>query len=132
MPYAVQADLENAFTAQEVAQLASGGRDVDGALDAASQEADTYLAVRYALPLAVPPPAHLVQSVCDIARYRLYAGAADDEVQNRYAQAIAWLKDVAAGRAVLPGVDFDADAGIPGQSPVRFGQGASNFHWAGF
>lgn len=134
MAYAEQTDLETAFTANEIAQLIAGGRDADTALQAASEEADSYLATRYAVPLAVPPPEHLVQAVCDIARYRLYAGAADQEVQNRYAQAVAWLKDVSAGRALLPGVPLDAGEGadVPGQSPVRFGQGKSNFNWCDY
>ena len=135
MPYATQADLEATFTANEIAQLVSGGRDVDEALTAAGEEADSYLATRYAVPVTANPlPQHLVQAVCDIARYRLYAGAADEEVQNRYAQAVAWLKDVSAGRALLPGVPLDAGEGadVPGQSPVRAGQGKSNFNWCGY
>lgn len=135
MTYAAQTDLEDAFTAQEIEQLIAGGRDVEGACDAASQEADSYLATRYATPIAVNPlPAHLVEVVCDIARYRLYAGASDPEVQNRYEQAVAWLKDVSAGRALLPGVPLDAGEGsdTSGQSPVRAGQAKSNFDWCAF
>lgn len=134
MPYAAQTDLENAFTPAEIAQLIAGGRDVDGAIEAASEEADTYLATRYAVPLQTPYPEHLVQAVCDIARYRLYAGAADQEVQNRYAQSVGWLKDVSAGRALLPGVALDAGVGadVPGQSPVLAGQANSNFDWCSY
>lgn len=135
MSYVAQTDLESAFTAQEIAQLTAGGRDVSDACDAASQEADSYLATRYAVPVtATPLPEHLVQSVCDIARYRLYAGAADPEVQNRYAQAVAWLKDVSAGRALLPGVPLSAGDGAatPGQSPALSGQAISNFDWCAY
>lgn len=135
MSYAAQTDLEAAFTAQEIAQLTAGGRNVADACDAASQEADSYLATRYAVPVTTTPlPEHLVQAVCDIARYRLYAGAADPEVQNRYEQAVAWLKDVSAGRALLPGVPLNAGEGsdAPGQSPVRAGQAISNFDWCGY
>lgn len=135
MPYATQADLESAFTSAEITQLVAGGRDVDTALTAASQEADSYLATRYAVPIAANPlPEHLVEVVCDIARYRLYAGAADEEVQTRYTQAIAWLKDVSAGRALLPGVPLDAGDGaaVPGQSPAAYGQAKSHFDWAAY
>lgn len=135
MPYAAQTDLETAFTAQEIAQLAAGGRNVADACDAASQEADSYLATRYAVPVtATPLPEHLVQAVCDIARYRLYAGAADEEVQNRYTQAVAWLKDVSAGRALLPGVPLAAGDGaaVAGQSPARYGQAKSSIDWCAF
>ncbi|HET7300109.1 MAG TPA: DUF1320 domain-containing protein [Oleiagrimonas sp.] len=135
MPYATQTDLETAFTANEIAQLMAGGRDVDVALTAASEEADSYLATRYAVPITANPlPEHLVEVVCDIARYRLYAGDAYDEVQTRYEQAVKWLKDVSAGRALLPGVPNDGGDGaaVAGQSPARYGQAASNFDWAGF
>jgi phage gp36-like protein len=130
--YAAQTDLEETFTASEITQLMAGGRDVDVALAAASQEADSYLATRYAVPITADPlPKHLVEVVCDITCYRLYAGAADDEVQHRYAQAIQWLKDVSAGKALLPGVALDAGDGsdVPGQSPAVFGQAKSNFCW---
>jgi phage gp36-like protein len=83
---------------------------------------------------ATPLPEHLVQAVCDIARYRLYAGAADEEVQNRYDQAVAWLKDVSAGRALLPGVPLAAGDGaaVAGQSPARYGQAGSVFDWCAY
>ena len=43
---------------------------VTAALDSASAEIDGYIAVRYTLPLASPPP-NLTQPCVDIALYRL-------------------------------------------------------------
>ena len=73
------------------------------ALDQASREADSYLAVRLAVPLdttaGVPQP--LRAFVCDMARYHLTAGfgmQVPEDVEARYKAALAWLKDVAKGR----------------------------------
>lgn len=75
---------------------------LDDALLRASSEADTYLA-RYALPINPVPPA-LISVVCDITRYRLVGGDISESspVYLRYARAVAWLKDISAGKAALP------------------------------
>lgn len=137
MAYATVADLIAAFGSQEVIALTDreGRPEADigtvdstvalEALERASSEADTYIAARYALPLSSTPQA-LVAVVCDIARYRLTGGEANetDPIASRYKAAVAWLKDVAAGRAVLPGV-----AAIPpgGEGGVEFTTGRRDF-----
>lgn len=72
------------------------------ALDEASDEIDTYLAGRYALPLD-PQPKMLAGTCCDIARYRLCGGETvmTDEIDKRYKAAIAFLKLVASGDVTL-------------------------------
>jgi phage gp36-like protein len=122
------ADLRLAFGHEEVAQLAQPhawaqlpeGADTEeeaaavaavlnSALDRASSEAASYLAGRYpvfarpALPDGCILPPALVSVVCDIARYRLTgAGTVEtDPIVERYKWAIAWLKDISAGRAEL-------------------------------
>lgn len=137
MPYADRSQLENAFTSNEISNLEAGGRDVDDSLDRASQEADTYLATRYAVPLTADPlPEHLVTVVCDIARYRLYAGSADQEVKDRYAAAVSWLGKVSKGDVLLPGVPLMPQEGSnsPGGSPPRHGRVKSRFDdkWSGY
>lgn len=137
MAYATVVDLIAAFGEQEVTALTDreGRPEADvgtvdstvalEALERASSEADTYIAARYALPLSNTPQA-LVAVVCDIARYRLTGGEATetDPIAARYKAAVAWLKDVAAGRAVLPGV-----AAIPpgGEGGVEFSTGRRAF-----
>lgn len=108
MAYATQSDIETLYGADA---LVVADRDGDGeadaaavarALDAASAEIDTYLAVRYPLPLP-GVPAMLRQWCVDIAVYRL-ALAADvrsDEHRTRYEDALAALKRVADGKAAL-------------------------------
>jgi phage gp36-like protein len=129
MAYATVADLIAAYGTQEVIALTDrdereNAEDTAGtvdstvaleALERASSEADTYIAVRYALPLASAPQA-LAAVVCDIARYRLSGGETTETtpIADRYKAAVTWLKDVAAGRAVLPGVPTGAALGEGG------------------
>lgn len=107
MAYSTQADLAAAFGAAELAQIApdgSGGTDaarVNAALERASRQADSYLATRYPVPVAAPGP-ELTGATNDLARWWLYDDAATEEVTRRRDHAIAWLRDIASGRAILP------------------------------
>lgn len=128
MTYATQADMQLAFGDDDLIQLTDRANPPAGAIDAtvlaralaaADALADNYLAVRYAVPLAVTP-AVLVEACCDIARYELTRGPglrATDEIKNRYDQRVSWLKDVSAGRATLGVGAADiltpASAGLP-------------------
>lgn len=79
------------------------------ALERASSEMDSYLGAVYAVP--VSPVPEIVEQYCiDIAIYRASAdaGAVTDEKRKRYEDAIAWCKSVAAGKAVLIGVEEPA------------------------
>jgi phage gp36-like protein len=80
------------------------------AIDDAQTEIDAYLSSRYTVPLPTPP-AVLMRFTSDIARYGLYEDNAKDEVRQRYEDAIAFLKAIAAGKASLgPG---EGDAPLP-------------------
>lgn len=130
MSYATRADLEAAFSAAEIAQLESQGLDIEAALARAEEEVNSYLAVRYAVPVA-PVTEHVKTVTLDIARYRIFPIESEGEPQERYERAIAWLKDVVAGRALLPGVTPAGDTGaaVPGVGQVRYGQAKSGFCW---
>ena len=80
--------------------LLSDSDSVGAAIADAVAEAEGYLAGRYVLPLPDVPPV-LTGKLCDIARYRLWREEASPEVQQRYRDAVSWLKDLSAGRAVL-------------------------------
>ncbi len=96
------------------------------ALGKASSEAAGYLALRYPLfggselpPDCLIPPA-LIAAVCDMARYRLVGAGVQqtDPIVTRYTQALAWLRDLAEGRAVLAGMaGFATRAGGVSVSP---------------
>ena len=104
---------------------------LEAALAAASSEADSYIGRRYALPLGTVPAA-LTSVVCDIARYRLTGNMAmeTDPIRERYKLAIAWLEDIAAGRAELPGQDIDG-AGGEDDAAVDFAPGRRVFAGGG-
>lgn len=117
--YATPADMIAAFGLDEMIAVTdrTGTGQVDAAvaleaLERASSEAESYLAARYPLPLATVPQA-LAYAVCDMARYRLTGGAAQEteSIAERHRAAVAWLRDVAAGRAVLPGALPPAQGG---------------------
>lgn len=124
MAYATQADLEDAFAADEIRQLAD--RDRDGVADSnviaavlarADSMIDSYLGGRYALPIT-PIPTVLMATACDLARYWLYDDAAPERVRDSYEDAVGFLKDVSAGRVLLqlPAAAADASAGSPAYS----------------
>jgi phage gp36-like protein len=107
MAYVDRTALVRRFGDQEVTNLedpdntgvAAASVSAD-ALDDASQEADSYIGVRYTLPLpSVPEP--VVRCVCDIARFRLYKDRPTEEVKYRYERTIKWLEQLAKGSVSL-------------------------------
>ena len=66
----------------------------------AEAEANAYLQAA-ALVLASTPPKVLVIKVCDIARYYLYDDAVTQIIEDRYKQAVAWLRDVVRNPQML-------------------------------
>lgn len=107
MSYATQQDLIDRFGDIELKELAD--RDGDGIIDAAvladaladaDALIDSYIANRYDLPLATTP-ARLIDVASDIARYKLYKDSPLDAVTDRYKDAMAFLRDVSAGKASL-------------------------------
>lgn len=106
MPYLDEAGYAERFTQRELTQLQAtgGGLEFDRAVADASETVDSYLAAipgrTFTLPLTVPP-ARIVGITADLARYELWAQRASDEVSRRRDQAIEYLKDLVAGRAVL-------------------------------
>lgn len=106
MSYASATEFRQAFGDLEATQLATRvtGGNADATLGVflvrASSEMDSRLAVRYAVPIAGSVSA-LKAPCMDIARYRMFDDAAPETVRERYEDALRWLSDLAAGRAVL-------------------------------
>ncbi len=94
------------------------------ALRQAWGEVESYLAQRYPLPLPALPEV-LKAKALDIAVYRLFLrkgirpGTADEAVRDRYRDAVAFLRDVAVGRASLPLPPASAPARPLGGAKVR-------------
>jgi phage gp36-like protein len=109
MDYCSEDDLLKMISPTELAELTSDSGDADPAVVAeaiakAGAEIDAYLAVRYILPLAATPPQ--VQNLAvDMAIYHLYSRRSVTPMvrQQKYEAAVAFLKQVAAGEAMVEG-----------------------------
>lgn len=108
MTYATLADLTERAGLPELRQIADRDRDavpdadvIDAALADADNAIDGYVFARYSRPLPSVPPVLKTWAV-SIARYILHRNGAPDHVVQDYKDAIATLKDVAAGRYALP------------------------------
>lgn len=102
MSYLTRADLEARFGATFIGDLESGGAGVDDAIADAEAEVDTYLASRYALPLAAVPDS-LARIAAQIARYNLWRRdvAADHPAYIAYKDALKDLVNIGNGTVNL-------------------------------
>jgi phage gp36-like protein len=107
--YCTPADLEARFGLAELVQLAPGGAGlwddakVQRACDDAGDLVDGYLRPRHSLPLTTVPRV-LARLSAAIARYELHLGGdrqPTEQVTRARDEAIAFLRDVAAGKADL-------------------------------
>ncbi len=101
--YATRADMEVRFGVNEISNLKAiqtVENAIEQALQDAAEEIDSYVAVKYQLPLP-EVPSTLKRIACNIARYRLYFQRPTEEVENRYKAEIDFLKRIADGRATL-------------------------------
>lgn len=125
--YATLQDLIDRFSETEIIQRTDTTNRpattidqtvVDRAIADAEAMADSYIAKRYELPLADPPPV-LTGVVADIARYHLHDGLAtkDSPVAINQATAMRWLREVAQGLVQLESGGVAPDQA--GDSEVR-------------
>ncbi|MEN8293785.1 DUF1320 domain-containing protein [Acinetobacter radioresistens] len=101
--YATRADMEVRFGVNEISNLKAMQtveNAIEQALQDAAEEIDSYVAVKYQLPLP-EVPSTLKRIACNIARYRLYFQRPTEEVENRYKAEIDFLKRIADGKATL-------------------------------
>jgi phage gp36-like protein len=110
MAYCSEDDLLNMIPQTELAELTVESGEVPDsliiaeAISKAEAEIDSYLGVRYAVPLSDPPDQVKALAV-DLAIYRLYSrrSVVPPVRQQNYDTAVAFLKQVAAGQAVIVG-----------------------------
>lgn len=107
--YALEADLTAYFGSEQL--LIAADRDASGTADtgvvtagltAATEEIDSYLAVRYDLPLAAVPGV-LTRICCDLAMYHMSIASSSitEDKETRYNNGVKWLRDVSKGIASL-------------------------------
>jgi len=120
MGYATKQDLIDRFGQPELIELTDRATPPTGVIDDvvitraladADAQIEAYISITHTLPLS-PIPATLVRMAGDIARYYLYEDRATEQVKERFEAAIAFLKNVAAGKAGL-GVDAGGSAPAP-------------------
>lgn len=101
-----------AFSEQEILELSNidypdattiNDLVVNRAIEDAQAQLDSYLAVRYTVPLTVVPTV-LRNYTCDVARYILDKDKPREEVSRRRDLVFYYLKDLAANKASLPGI----------------------------
>ena len=117
MAYLTAGELEQRVGTDDFSAVADQDGDgivesnaVSDAINDASAEIDSYLAVRYAMPLSGIPIT--VKRACvDISMYRLAGNKTTEEAEKRYLRAVAWLRDVSKGLAGLGDVADDSASG---------------------
>lgn len=127
MSYATQQNMIDRFGQKEVIQLTDKATPPTGSINAtvlgqALGDADAmingYVSTRYALPMT-DVPQQIVRIACDLARYFLDKKPSE-EIKARYDQALAWLRDVSAGRVNL-GVSTSQTTPAPSGGPQTTG-----------
>jgi len=110
MAYCSEDDLLKMVPESELADLTAESGEVPDslviaeAIGKADAEIDSYLGVRYVVPLAAPP-AQVKALAVDLALYHLYARRSimPPVRQQKFEAAVAFLKQVGAGQAVIVG-----------------------------
>lgn len=135
MTYASAADIAEIYGADQLARLMDSDGDgisenasIARALTYTDAQINSYLGVRYALPLPATPDLVKMLAI-DIAVYRIAQDHTrlTDEMAKRYDDAIRQLDKLATGKAVLPipttsgapEVAAQADAVIVVDAPER-------------
>jgi phage gp36-like protein len=86
---------------------------VDEAIALADGEIDTYVGVKYPVPLTAPVPAIIRGISCDITIYKIYKRRLEEVPETRetsYRDAVKLLKEIRDGKMPLPIADVDPAA----------------------
>ena len=127
MAYCTQNDLLTMIPVKELAELTADSGDtpdsqvVAEAIQRADAEIDSYLGMRYTLPLN-PVPDQVMGLAMDMALYHLYSrrSVVPAVRQQKYEAAVVFLKLVAAEGAVLEQSGDAGQAGGQVQAGVEF------------
>ena len=120
--YSSLTDLEKRLEPETLAALADDDKDgaadtdvVNAAIDDADSEIDSYLRVRYTLPLSSTPD--VIKSLsCAIAIYNLFLRRREtvsEEHQKRYEWAVSLLEKIAEGKIDIGGAPDVFEHDVP-------------------
>jgi phage gp36-like protein len=110
MAYCTEDDLLNMIPEEDLTDLTVESGEVpdsaviDDAISKADAEIDSYLGVKYAVPLS-PTPDQVKALSVDLAIYHLYSrhSIVPPVRQQKYDNAVTFLQQVAAGAAIITG-----------------------------
>ncbi len=111
MTYCTLPDLIDRYGEAELIQLTDRAEVPDHRVDEAvvgracgdaSATIDSYARGRYLTPLLAANAAVVKPYACMIARWHLHDDGHPEHVEDGYKSAIAWLRDLAAGKVGLP------------------------------
>ncbi|MDV7340976.1 phage protein Gp36 family protein [Terasakiella sp. A23] len=132
MAYADKSAMEQRFKDLDLVELTNADDPhaevindavLQTALDDASTEIDLHVGSIYVLPLTVAQPA-LIPVCCDIARFKLHAGKATEEVKDRYNNAVKLLEKIAKDEIMLSAKRLQSASGPVFQAaPLKFNSG---------
>ncbi|MEO5327267.1 MAG: DUF1320 domain-containing protein [Magnetococcus sp. THC-1_WYH] len=129
MQLTVSGGNRDAWSLDEIGVADKALERIQFALEEAGVTMDSYLAIRYPLPLDAGrvSTTRLPGICCDIARYLLQSNQDIEVVTTRHNAALAWLKDLSAGKAGL-GESLSTPQGGLGMAsifsgPTVFGRG---------
>jgi phage gp36-like protein len=111
MGYCSREDITQMIPQAELAELTAESGDnpdylvVDEAIGKADAEIDSYLGVKYVVPLT-PVPAQVKALSVDLAIYHLYSrrSVVPTARRQKYEAAVSFLQQAAAGQIVVEGV----------------------------
>lgn len=118
MAYCTQGDLESRYGADRLAQWADYDQDgmadsdtVDGAIEDAQAEIDSYIESRYAVPVS-PVPRILKVHTVTLAAYYLapQRDSVTEDLKSARDDVIDWCKQVAAGQVTLAAATKPAES----------------------
>ena len=112
MAYCTEDDLLNMIPEEDLTDLTVESGDVPDstviadAISKAAAEIDSYLGVKYVVPLS-PTPDQVKALAVDLAIYHLYSrrSIVPTVRQQKYEDGVAFLQQVAAGQAIITGPD---------------------------
>ena len=131
MAYCTQADVATRIGNERLVSLADHDGDgaadsdvVQGAIDSADALMDSFLGVRYDVPLD-PVPESAKTCAVNLAVYFLQLGrdSVTEDVREQYQADLEWLRQVAAGRTTLgadaPPAENESAPGVRYESEER-------------
>ncbi len=128
----VQGEDMSGYPADEVSAAASGVARLEKVLESKSRHIDSYLATKHDVPLNPLQLSATSVPECALVLTHYALANVDDRMseaqQLEHKNWLAWLKDIGAGNASVPGLTLSNRSGVGGRQMVA-GQPRSAVNW---